>query len=61
MKLTEQSAKWMQTVVANCRENTGRPLDEWVKLAKKTKPANEKAARDWAKKERALDRPRLRI
>ena len=49
MKLTERSRKWMDTVVANCRENTGRTLDQWTALAKKEKVRDTKAARLWAK------------
>lgn len=51
MKLTERSAKWMTSVLANCRENTGRSLDQWTLLARKAKLADAKAARAWAKKQ----------
>jgi predicted transport protein len=49
MKLTEQSAKWMAGVVANCEKNTGRSLDQWVALARRAKPEDAAAARRWAK------------
>ena len=48
-KLTERSAKWMQTVVANCEANTGRSLDQWLAMAKKARCADTKAAKAWAK------------
>jgi hypothetical protein len=51
MKLTGRSAKWMESVVANCEENTGRPLSQWVALARKAKPGDAQAARGWAKKQ----------
>ena len=46
MKMTERTARWMETVVANCEANTGRPLAEWVKQAKRAKLADAKEARD---------------
>ena len=49
MKMTEQSAKWMHGVVANCEKNTGKPLAQWVALARKAKLADLKAARAWGK------------
>src|ERR1700722_3108904 len=49
MKMTERSAKWMETVVANCEPNTGRALPEWVALAKKARVKNATFARAWAK------------
>jgi predicted transport protein len=51
MKMTERSAKWAKSVLANCRENTGRSLDQWVLLARRAKVADAKGARDWAKKQ----------
>jgi len=51
MKMTDRSAKWMETVVANCEANTGRPLAQWVAAAKKARPKDAKAARAWAKEQ----------
>jgi hypothetical protein len=41
----------MEGVVANCKQNTGRTLEQWAGLAKKAKLENAKAARDWAKQQ----------
>jgi hypothetical protein len=49
MKMTERSAKWMDTVLANCKENTGRTLPSWVSLAKKARLKSAREARAWAK------------
>ena len=49
MKLTATSAKWMESVVANCEANTGRSLPAWLALAKKARLENGKAALAWAK------------
>jgi hypothetical protein len=51
MKMTDRSAKWMETVAANCEANTGRPLAQWVAAAKKARPTNAKAVRAWAKEQ----------
>lgn len=50
-KLTARSAKWMETVVANCEENTGRSLPQWVALARKARVKDLKAARTWGKEQ----------
>jgi len=42
--------KW----VATLKEKTGRSLDEWLELVKKSGPATEKERRDWLKKEHGL-------
>jgi hypothetical protein len=42
----------MDTVLANCKANTGRTLDSWVTLAKTARLQNEREARVWAKKQR---------
>jgi len=42
--------KW----VATLKEKTGRSLDEWLKLVKKSAPPTEKERRDWLKKEHGL-------
>ena len=49
MKMTERSAKWMETVLANCESNTGRDLAEWVARARKARVKNADVARAWAK------------
>lgn len=47
--MTERSRKWMDSVVANCRENTGRSLDQWAALARRAKVKDTKGVRVWAK------------
>jgi hypothetical protein len=42
--------KW----VATLKENSGRSLDEWLKLIKKSGPPTEKERRDWLKNEHKL-------
>ena len=42
--------KW----VATLKEKTGRSLEEWIKLAKKSGPPTEKERREWLKKEHGL-------
>lgn len=44
----------MQKWVAELKEKTGRSLDEWLKFIKKEGPKDEKAARDWLKKDHDL-------
>jgi predicted transport protein len=51
MKMTERSKQWMDSVLANCKENTGRTLGSWVALAKKAPVQNEREARARAKKQ----------
>jgi hypothetical protein len=48
-KMTKRSQKWLETVVANCKSNTGRTLAAWVALAKKARLKTAKEARVWAK------------
>jgi hypothetical protein len=50
-KLTARSAKWMETVLANCEANTGRSLPQWVALAKKARLKDARAARAWGKEQ----------
>ncbi len=50
-KMTERSAKWMQTVLANCKANTGRELAAWVALAKKARVHDAQTARAWGKEQ----------
>ncbi len=49
MKMTERSAKWMETVLANCEANTGRPLPQWLAMARKARVKDANEARTWAK------------
>jgi hypothetical protein len=42
--------KW----VATLKEKTGRSLDEWLKLVKKSGPSTEKERREWLKSEHGL-------
>jgi hypothetical protein len=42
--------KW----VAELKQKTGRSLEEWLRLIKKSGPKDEKARRDWLKKEHGL-------
>jgi hypothetical protein len=42
--------KW----VATLKEKTGRSLEEWIKLVKKSGPPTEKERREWLKKEHGL-------
>jgi Domain of unknown function (DUF5655) len=51
MKMTERSAKWMETVLANCEANTGRSLPQWLALAKKAHIKDAKGVRAWAKEQ----------
>jgi hypothetical protein len=44
----------VQNAIAKLREKTGRSLDEWVVLIRKSGPAGEAARRDWLKKEHKL-------
>jgi predicted transport protein len=51
MKMTERSAKWAGTVLANCEANTGRSLAQWGALAKKARVKDARTARVWAKEQ----------
>ena len=42
--------KW----VAELKQKTGRSLEEWLRLIKKSGPKDEKARRDWLKTEHGL-------
>jgi hypothetical protein len=48
------SVKMVQDWVASLKAKTGRSLDEWIVLIKKSGPADEKARREWLKKEHKL-------
>jgi hypothetical protein len=50
-KMTERSAKWVATVLENCRAKTGRSAEEWVRLARKAHLDDARAARAWGKKQ----------
>jgi predicted transport protein len=51
MKMTERSARWLESVVANCEKNTGKSLAAWTTMARKAKVRDVKAAREWAAKQ----------
>lgn len=54
-KMTERSAKWMETVKANFPKATGRPVEAWVALARKHGVHRDaREARRWLKEEQAL-------
>ena len=42
--------KW----IAELKQKTGRSLDEWIRLVKKSGPKEEKERREWLKKEYGL-------
>jgi hypothetical protein len=44
----------VQTAIAKLPEKTGRSLDEWIVLIKKSGPKSETARRDWLKKTHKL-------
>lgn len=46
--------KMIQDWIATFKEKTGRSVDEWVALVKKSGPADEKSRREWLKKEHKL-------
>lgn len=48
------SVLMIQKWTATLEQNTGRSIEEWVALVKKSGPAGEKARRDWLKKEHSL-------
>lgn len=43
--------KMMQDWIATLKDKTGRNLDEWLAFIRKNGPKDEKASRDWLKKE----------
>ena len=48
------SIAYAQSVVANMKTKTGRSLEEWIELVKKSGPKDEAAQRDWLKKDHKL-------
>src|SRR5260370_14563544 len=44
----------VQKWVAELKEKTGRSLEEWIALAKKEGPKDEKSRRDWLKNKHKL-------
>jgi hypothetical protein len=48
------SIAYLQAVVDNLPKTTGKPLDEWVRLVKKSAPAEERACTEWLKKQHKL-------
>lgn len=54
-KMTERSAKWMETVKANFPKATGKPVEAWVALAKSKGHGKDVAkARKWLKEDQGL-------
>jgi hypothetical protein len=43
--------KMVQKWIGELKEKTGRSLDEWLRLIKKSGPKDEKACREWLKTE----------
>ncbi len=48
------SVAYAQAIINNLPEKTGKSIDEWVRLIKKSGPKGEKERRDWLKKEYQL-------
>jgi uncharacterized protein DUF5655/uncharacterized protein DUF4287 len=48
------SVAMVQNTIAGLKEKTGRSLDEWVRLAQKEGPAEEKKRREWLKTTHSL-------
>ncbi len=46
--------RWPRSGVASLKEKTGRSLEEWLKLIRKSGPATEKERREWLKSEHGL-------
>lgn len=46
--------KMVQKWIGELKEKTGRSLDEWLRLIKKSGPRDEKARREWLKTEHGL-------
>jgi hypothetical protein len=44
------SVAYAQAIINNLPKTTGRPIEEWMALLKKSGPAGEKERRDWLKK-----------
>jgi hypothetical protein len=54
-QMTERSAKWMETVKANFPKATGKPVEAWVALARKSGACGDVArARKWLRDEQGL-------
>lgn len=48
------SVAYAQAIINNMPEKTGKSIDDWVKLIKKSAPQGEKERREWLKKEYKL-------
>ncbi len=48
------SVAYQQAIINNLPEKTGKSIDEWVRLLKKSAPKGEKERREWLKKEYKL-------
>jgi hypothetical protein len=54
-KLTKRTAKWMASVAANFAVASRKPIEEWVKLAKRAGVAGDrKRARQWLRVDQGL-------
>lgn len=48
------SVAYAQAIINNLPENTGKSIEEWVRLIKQSGPAGEKERREWLKKNHKL-------
>lgn len=52
--LTERQQKWFASVQASLERDTGKSLDEWVKIAKRCPEATPKKRADWLREKYGL-------
>jgi hypothetical protein len=52
--LTPRQQKWFATVKANFETQTGKPIEEWVAIARTCPHETPKARRDWLKAEHGI-------
>lgn len=45
------SVAYLQAIIANLPQKTGRSIDEWIRLVHESGPGSEKERRDWLRKE----------
>src|SRR5262245_61296690 len=48
------SIAYAQSILDNLAKTTGKAIEEWTRLIKKTGPTNDKACFEWLKKEHKL-------
>lgn len=48
------SVAYGQAIIQNLPEKTGRSVEEWIRLVKRSAPPDEKGRRDWLRKEHGL-------